>query len=187
MAPKSKVNAEGMKPCSKCGLSLTVSSFYTTGKKVDGSPKFNSWCKSCSKKKMASYHKMTYGPEKLSHSAEKRTKTVRAYLQYLLAKARKRNVCRITADDLERIWAIQSGQCALTRWKMTTVLGRGRCETNASIDRINSDFGYVEGNVQLVCRCVNVAKSDMSVELFKAMCSAVSEVVDDIQDASMAA
>lgn len=187
MAPRSKVEADGTKPCSKCGSFLPVSAFYTTGKKVDGSPKFNSWCKSCSKEKMASYHRRTYGPEKLSFSSEKRTRNVRAYMQYLLAKARKRNVCEVTVGFLERLWSDQRGMCAMTGWNMTMTLGRGRCETNASIDRINSNLGYIEGNVQLVCRCVNVAKSDMSVEFFKSMCTSIWERGNGIQNASVAA
>lgn len=187
MAPRSKIDADGMKSCTKCGCMLPVSSFYTTGKKVDGSPKFNSWCKACAKLKMASYHKSTYGPESLSYSAEKRTRSVRAYMQYLLAKAKKRNVCDVTLDFLEGLWLSQGGVCAMTGWTMTMVLGHGRCETNASIDRIDSSKGYVVGNVQLVCRCVNVAKSDMSVEFFKALCSAVAEMDDGIQNTSLAA
>jgi hypothetical protein len=187
MAPRSKVDADGMKPCTKCGCTLSVSSFYTTGKKVDGSPKFNSWCKPCVKSKMASYHKETYGPDALSHSAERRTRSVKSYMQYLLAKARKRNQCDIAIDDLLRLWSEQDGKCAMTKWPMTMTLGRGRCETNASIDRIDSKKGYVIGNVQLVCRCVNVAKSDMSVDFFMALCSAVARGDYGIQNSSLAA
>lgn len=187
MAPRSKIDDTGHKNCTKCGEYLHTSSFYTTGTKTDGSPKYNSWCKACTKLKMADYHKHTYGPDALSRSAEKRTRSVRAYMQYLLAKARKRNICDIEVDDLLQLWAAQDGKCAMTEWPMTMTLGRGRCETNVSIDRVNSDLGYIRGNVQLVCRCVNIAKSDMSVAMFRALCAAVTEVANGVQNTRVAA
>lgn len=187
MAPRSRIDETGSKNCTKCGDLLPVSSFYTTGKKVDGSPKYNSWCKSCAKLKMASYHKKTYGPNALAYSAERRTRSIGSYMRYLLAKARKRHLCEVTTDDLLKLWDNQRGNCAMTGWPMTMILGRGRCETNASIDRIDSGIGYTHGNVQLVCRCVNVAKSDMSISEFRALCAAVMEVENGIQDARVAA
>ena len=33
------------KACTKCNNIFELSNFYTTGKKVDGTPKYNSWCK----------------------------------------------------------------------------------------------------------------------------------------------
>jgi hypothetical protein len=187
MPKKSTIRLDGLKPCTKCGGIKPVDGFYTTGIKVDGSAKYNSWCKSCSKTKMSSYHKNTYGPEKLSHSAHIRTRSVKAYMQYLLAKARRRLGASIDASYLEQLWEKQQGRCALTGWNMTMKLGEGVVPTNASIDRINSSLGYVEGNVQLLCRAANVAKSDLETELFLAMCAAVSEKANDLQNASMAA
>jgi len=54
-------------------------------------------------------------------------------------------------------------------------LGAGVIPTNASIDRIDSHQAYVVGNVQLVCRVSNVAKSDLSTDQFLALCAAVVE------------
>ena len=34
----------------------------------------------------------------------------------------------------------------------------------ASLDRINPNIGYVKGNVEFVCYCVNVMKNDFSKE-----------------------
>ena len=165
------------KRCTHCGVMQMLSSFYTTGRLVDGSPKYNSWCKACISKKQASYHKRTWGEDKLKYTAFKRTKSVRSYLQYLRAKAvqRKKVGGVISVDALELLWQTQRGLCALTGWPMTMELANGVVPTNCSLDRIDSGQGYVVGNVQLVCRAANVAKSDLSTADFVKMCRAVVE------------
>ncbi len=42
-----------------------------------------------------------------------------------------------------------------------------------SIDRINSEKGYTDGNVRLVCVAVNWALSDWGIEVFEKICSSV--------------
>ena len=59
---------------------------------------------------------------------------------------------------------------------MTMELGKGVVPTNCSIDRIDSSFGYEPGNVQLVCRAANVAKSNLSTSDFVNLCRAVVEI-----------
>jgi hypothetical protein len=172
--PKSAVHA---KNCTCCGAIKPLASFYTTGRSVDGSPKYNSWCKACISEKQASYHKRTWGEDRLKYTAFKRTKSVRSYLQYLRAKAvqRKKAGEVLSLDALELLWQTQQGLCALTGWPMTMELANGVVSTNCSLDRIDSGHGYVVGNVQLVCRAANVAKSDLSTADFLKMCRAVVE------------
>jgi hypothetical protein len=122
---------------------------------------------------MKSYHKKTWGEEKLQFTAFKRTKSVRAYITYLRSKAVKRKSTCLSVDQLQEIWTKQNGQCALTGWNMTMTLGQGNINTNASIDRIDSTKGYVEDNVQFVCRAVNVFKSNATEELLYNMCEAI--------------
>ena len=163
------------KACTKCGTTLPLTGFYTTGKKVSGETKFGSWCKACISQKQASYHKRTWGPLRLQFSAQKRTKNVRSFLAYLRQKAkhRKRSEEIISIDALEALWFVQQGKCALTGWPMTMELGNGVIQTNCSIDRIDSKQGYVIGNVQLVCRIANIAKSSLSSSDFANLCKAV--------------
>jgi hypothetical protein len=165
------------KACTKCGSTFALEQFYTTGKKVSGEPKYNSWCKACVSEKQASYHKRTWGPDRLQHTAFKRTKSVRAFLVYLRGKAIQRGKGEvISADALELLWNTQGGKCALTGWYMTMELGRGSVPTNCSLDRIDSSCGYEVGNVQLVCRAANVAKSNLTQADFITMCRSVMEV-----------
>ncbi len=185
--PRTRTVVNGKRPCTKCGEVLPAEKFYTSGKKKDGSYKYNSWCKSCCKEKMASYHKKTWGPVRLQFSAFKRTRSVKAFMSYLLGKAKKRHECSVTVEDLERLWDKQDGKCALTGWQMTMKLGSGNIQTNASVDRIDSGIGYVANNVQLVCRSANVAKSNLSQEDFVKLCTAVAEKLNGVQNRSMAA
>lgn len=166
-----------IKACTHCGEAKHIAEFYTTGRKVSGEPKYNSWCKACISTKQATYHKRTWGPERLQFTSFKRTKTARDYLAYLRNKAvgRKKGADVISLDALELLWAAQKGHCAVTGWPMTMELGKGRVHTNCSLDRINSALGYEVGNVQLVCRMVNVAKHELSVADFMNLCRAVVE------------
>ena len=169
--------AKTEKHCTNCGVATSLAAFYTTGKKVDGTSKYNSWCKKCVSVKQVLYHKRTWGEEKLQYTAFKRTKSVRSYLQYLRSKAiqRKKGVEVISIDALELLWHTQKGCCALTGWEMTMELGNGVITTNCSLDRVNSTQGYEVGNVQLVCRVVNVAKSNLIQNDFVQLCRAVLE------------
>ena len=162
------------KKCTKCNNVFDLSNFYTTGKKVSGEPKYNSWCKKCILEKQSLYHKQTWGEDKLKYTSFKRTKSVKSYLSYLRAKAlgRKKDD-NINIDYLISLWDKQNGKCALTGWGMTMVLGEGVIQTNCSIDRIDSSIGYVEGNIQLVCRIVNISKSNTSVDNFINLCKSV--------------
>jgi hypothetical protein len=165
------------KECTHCGVEQSIFNFYTTGKLVSGDPKYNSWCKKCISEKQASYHKKTWGEDKLKYTAFKRTKSVRSYLQYLRSKAvqRKKGNEVISLDALELLWQTQQGNCALTGWSMTMELANGVVPTNCSLDRIDSSIGYIVGNVQLVCRAANVAKSNLSADDFLKLCKAVVE------------
>jgi len=136
---------------------------------------------------MASYHEKTWGQDKLKLYAFRRTKSVRDYLGYLRGKAINRGGACVTLDELVEIWNAQKGRCALTGWEMTMKLGSGVIPTNCSIDRIDSSRSYEVGNVQLVCRAVNIAKSNLTPELFIMLCSAIAERASGIQDSRMAA
>ena len=42
-----------------------------------------------------------------------------------------------------------------------------------SIERINSEVGYVKDNIVLVCHIVNIMKSDFDVDYFFSICEKV--------------
>lgn len=172
---------KSIKKCTKCHGDFVLENFYTTGYKVSGERKYNSWCKSCVSKKQSSYHKLTWTEEKLQYTAFKRSKSVRSFLQYLRSKAaqRKKGQDIISLDSLEVLWQKQNGKCALTGWDLTMELGKGNVNTNCSLDRIDSSQGYFDGNVQLVCRIANVAKNSFTSDEFIKMCKSVANKQND--------
>jgi len=75
----------------------------------------------------------------------------------------------ITIEDMHIMWLVQGGRCNLSRLK----LHWGRLEDGTydiSIDRIDSSKEYVEGNVQLVHKDVNLMKNAFKQEYFIAVC-----------------
>lgn len=80
------------------------------------------------------------------------------------AKNPERFKVEVTPEFLHRLWDSQQGRCAITNMVMTH---RFNSLKSVSIDRIDSDKGYVEGNIQLVCRWVNLAKGKFTNEEVK--------------------
>lgn len=46
--------------------------------------------------------------------------------------------------------------------------------TNASVDRIDSEYGYTEDNVQLVCSRVNLMKGPLPQQTFFDLCRIIA-------------
>lgn len=78
----------------------------------------------------------------------------------------------ITVQYLKRLWERQNGRCAYTNIKM--ILPRNTKEyitvhslKKASLDRIDSSKGYIEGNVEFVCQGINYAKNSFTRKQMK--------------------
>jgi hypothetical protein len=89
-----------------------------------------------------------------------------------LSKSRasnQRHQMSLTPQQLKKIWEKQNGTCPYTGIKMVlprTTLENHRTHSlkKASIDRIDSSKGYIDGNVEFVCMAVNLAKRDHTKE-----------------------
>ncbi len=81
----------------------------------------------------------------------------------------------LTKQDLKDLWVIQNGLCAISSLPMTTKVFMGRIPTNISVDRIKPTYGYIKGNVQLVCMAVNQMKSDLTQEELLNFCYKIIE------------
>jgi hypothetical protein len=94
------------------------------------------------------------------------------------AKTRKIDV-EVTKEDIVNLWNKQQGLCAITKLPMQKVKAqrttRSRCmnQFRASVDRIDSEKGYVKGNIRMVCAYVNVMKLDQTDEQLKFWCNAI--------------
>ncbi|ARN23195.1 hypothetical protein [Piscinibacter gummiphilus] len=80
------------------------------------------------------------------------------------------------ADFIMRLHADQQGKCALSGLTMLE-LDAGRTavdrDCEVSLDRISSDLGYEQSNLQLVCRFINSWKSTDANEHFKSLLDVV--------------
>lgn len=91
-------------------------------------------------------------------------------------RARKKDIqCNIDLQYLHELWNTQKGLCALSGIPMTYYFDSGQVPTNVSVDRINSNLGYIKGNLQLVCMAVNQMKSDLTIEQLKYFCKSILE------------
>lgn len=82
-------------------------------------------------------------------------------LSILLRKCRgRRKEFSITIKDLSNLWDAQHGRCALSNIQLD--LNSTSYITMPSVDRIDSNLGYVSGNIQFVSCALNLAKSTMS-------------------------
>jgi hypothetical protein len=148
------------KSCPSCGSMQS----YLRKNYAEESLKANKECKACSNKKTDNCHRGFYQDIRLS------------WFNKFQSGAELRNISfTITIEYIWEVFKEQDYQCALTGWP----IGWAEVGSNhtASIDRIDSDKGYVVGNVQLVHKDVNMAKQQYSQDYFIEMCKAVSDKV----------
>lgn len=92
------------------------------------------------------------------------TKDVTSWLAKCLKHAKSGDIrlnrdFNITLDYIYNLYNAQGGRCAITGQQMT----HNRDDLFAiSIDRIDSSIGHIIGNVQLVCRAINLAKRELT-------------------------
>lgn len=90
------------------------------------------------------------------------------------ASALKRgHECTVTLVYLEDLFIKQDKKCALSGIPLT--FGRSSATTTASLDRIDSKVGYVEGNVQWLHKDINMMKQRIDNCLFVQYCKLVAQ------------
>ena len=73
----------------------------------------------------------------------------------------------IDLEYISNLYEKQKGKCIYTGVKMLTKKGSGLLDNTLSFDRINSEIGYLKGNVVLCTKKVNVCKSNLDEDTFK--------------------
>ncbi len=174
------------KICTVCKISLDVSLFNKDMSKKD---KLKTCCKSCSAKSTKRWrHKnleksreldkiyRTKNKEKIKIKNKRRYQnlTLDEKLKMLITTASKRKEyeCSISPEYLKSIWEKQEGRCAYTKLPLTADANQF---TTMSLDRIDSNVGYVESNVQLVCVVINKMKSNFTEDQFVGFCNLVAQ------------
>lgn len=80
----------------------------------------------------------------------------------------------ITPEYLNELYD-KSKQCALSGLDISLDISKKLQQQNLSVDRIDSDYGYIKGNIQLVDKRINMMKGILSNEEFIELCCKVAE------------
>jgi hypothetical protein len=99
------------------------------------------------------------------------------YINGIAKNAEKRGFeFSLTLEYLENLFHIQRGLCALTGEPLYfSVASKKKDEMTASVDRIDSTKGYIEGNVQWVSKKVNFMKLNFTQDEFISICRKIVE------------
>lgn len=170
-----------MKECYDCKTLKDCSEFHKNRTKRDGLAHL---CRACRKKPeqsdkikkyKAAWHRRrgTRIDQRIYMQSTHTTWLSRKLSQSKDAARRKSHELNITLEDLLALWDNQSGLCAITGVPMTHSF---HCPFGASVDRIDSNEGYVNGNVQLVNKTINYAKNSLTDEQIREWLDAVKEV-----------
>jgi len=151
------------KQCRDCGAVKKREQFYVARTKTNTS-RLRSICKDCGNKRSRAWKAQYKAINSIGYEAQRATDSRLYYFKRLLQ--RKDRNGRLTADYLSELYDAQEGRCALTGVTMTLQAGKGRLQTNVSLDQIDPGKGYQPENVQLVCRYANTMKSNMTATEF---------------------
>lgn len=136
-------------------------------------------CKSCATKENNS-KKINQGYKSIGNLGG-------TYYNYLKKKAKQRNLeFDISKEFLWNLFIKQNSKCALSNLNIT--LSRNLTGKNinfnlisASLDRIDSNYGYTEKNVQWVHKWINTMKNTLSNSDFIYICKSVANNHDNFE------
>jgi hypothetical protein len=105
---------------------------------------------------------------------QKRLKRIENKRQYLFNaiknRAKKRGIeFDIQPSDIHDLFISQGNVCAISKIKFDEY----SAYYSSSVDRIDSNRGYVKGNIQLVCSVVNTMKLDLDMVEFRSIISKI--------------
>ena len=151
--------------CTTCNEEKSENNFYKS--KLVPSRNYREYsCKSChyKRKTLSTYNQ---------------GENLNSYITRLTTKCKNRAKAKLLVFELDKEYVLdlfnrQNHKCALSNIDMTYFVGgRGKVNTNISIDRINPKIGYTKENVQLVCCIINTMKNNSTMEDFIKYCKLV--------------
>lgn len=97
------------------------------------------------------------------------------YWNNCLKSAKKRNIIfDISCEYAWNVFLQQNRKCALTDLPIFFAKKYNKNEQTASLDRIDSDIGYIEGNIQWLNKDVNIMKNEYSQIEFIKICKLIA-------------
>jgi len=142
----------------------------------------NYCCRSC----VGKAHIGNFGDKRSDYNISKHSDNKRdeyTYFRYHFRNIKSRERGRgvevtVTIEDLKKQWDEQNGKCEFTGINLK-ISEYKKISTNqiysASLDRIDSNKGYVKGNIRWVSRAINHMKNTMSDEMVWELCGLIYE------------
>lgn len=168
---------DNVKTCTCCGINKPISEFHKHKLKKDGHA---GKCKECVKEYVKIYYDnnkeklIKYRTDYNRNNPRKAYRDLDSRFHQLLKTAIYRNkfeVC-LSVEDLKDVWHKQKGRCVYTKLPLLATANK---PNTVSLDRIDSNKGYVTDNVQFVCSAVNKMKSNMTESQFIELCHLVAQ------------
>lgn len=107
------------------------------------------------------------------------------YFNTIKAQAKARGIqFDVSAEYLSQLFDSQGGLCAYSKEPLTFSPVNNRETQTASVDRIDSNKGYAEGNVQWVHRDVNYMKQSLTEERFVGLCNRIAAYHPQVENKS---
>jgi len=151
------------RPCSKCSEPI----HYTTLKSYNAAVAKGTMCPSCRTTENNKSPKRNNKKENNPAWCGYGDVPGKVYSK-LKRDASKRSIYfAITIEEINNQYQYQHKLCALTGIPL-------KFGVDASVDRINSDFGYQLDNIQIVHKDLNMMKKDMPNEAFISWCKLVA-------------
>lgn len=155
-----------MKCCGRCGEEKPLTEFYKRTDRGSNTPKYKSVCKGC--------HRQYVALQKKTYTAL-HYRNLDSRFKNLLTKARTRRTKEVsstlTPDYLKGLWETQQGLCAYSRVPLQLEANHPHA---ISLDRVDSNKGYQEGNLQLVSASVNRMKQEFGEVFFLNLCCQIA-------------
>ena len=146
------------KPCPCCGEEQS----YLRKNYAEESLRLRKLCKKCSNRL----------PENNSHKGYYLGVLRKSFAHKYKTNAEIRGLAwKVSFEYLAELLIEQDFKCALTGWDIHAM----DVSSPASLDRIDSSLGYVEGNLQWVTSKVNMMKQHYSQQEFIDVCCAIAD------------
>ncbi len=171
------------KTCSQCGKTKDVNEFTRAKASVNfksSKSTHHTYCKNCNATRAREWRKTrpAYRGSGRINSVPIEDRLLMSAIRQRLVDARgrckklKRAEPVLTDSYLYELFKQQDRSCALTGAPLSLITEDPLC---LSLDQIEPENGYIEGNVQWLAWCVNRAKGDLSLVDFYDMCETVLE------------
>ena len=166
--------------CATCGKQFERAKKEVTRSKKVGRVTYCS--RSCSGR--ANQHSLGkhhgHGRPNLLIAGNRRTaQTPFKWFMRVVNQRRHKKQVDIDIDYIMELWNNQKGICPFTGWKLelpknSSVFADGDRMRRASLDRIDSNKGYVKGNVRFISVMANNCKNNFTDKEVRLFCEAVS-------------